>query len=170
MPTVWYVSPWTETNLEGVHLRTMETGRTRTERRERAAKEVRDLLAQLYRSFVLWGSVYGDANHHEEQDEMRERVARLLGEFSGHYLPRTVWLEEATRKKIEIFLKKSEGLYRELSAEIEQQGYARVRARITKRVSKELGPLRKEAESGLEAEPAGTRPRWRRRLRRIVSG
>jgi hypothetical protein len=140
------------------------------ERRERAAKEVRDLLAQLYRSFVLWGSVYGDANHHEEQDEMRERVARLLGEFSGHYLPRTVWLEEATRKKIEIFLKKSEGLYRELSAEIEQQGYARVRARITKRVSKELGPLRREAESGLEAEPAGTRPRWHRRLRGIVSG
>ena len=152
-------------------MRTTEAGRTRTERSERAAKEVRDLLAQLYRSFVLWGSVYGDANHHEEQDEMRERVARLLGEFSGHYLPRTVWLDEATRKRIEVFFKKSESLYRELAAEIEQQGYARVRARITKRVSKELGPLRKEAESGLEAESAGgTRPRWHRRLRWILSG
>jgi hypothetical protein len=151
-------------------LRTMEAWRTRTERRERTAIEVRDLLAQLYRSFVLWGSVYGDANHHDEQDEMRERVARLLGEFSGHYLPRTMWLEEATRKKIEVFLKKSEGLYQDLSAEIEQQGYAQVRARIAKRVSKELGPLRKEAESGLEAELAGTRPRWRRRLRGMVSG
>src|SRR3712207_4148087 len=112
---------WTETNLEGVHLRTTEAGRTRTERRERAAKEVRDLLAQLYRSFVLWGSVYGDANQHDEQGEMRERVAKLLGEFSGHYLPRTVWLDEATRKKIEVFLKKSEGLYRELSAEIRSE-------------------------------------------------
>ena len=148
-------------------MRTTEAGRTRTERRERAATEVRDLLAQLYRSFVLWGSVYGDANHHDEQDAMRERVARLLGEFSGHYLPRTVWLEEATRKKIEVFLNKSEGLYRDLSAEIEQHGYAQVR--ITKRVSRELGPLRKEAESGLEAELAGTRPRWRRRLRGIVN-
>ena len=104
-------------------MHTMEAGRTRTERRERAAKEVRDLLAKLYRSFVLWGSVYGDANHHEELDEMRERVATLLDEFSGHYLPRTVWLEEATRKKIEVFLKRSEVLYRDLSAEIEQQGY-----------------------------------------------
>ena len=151
-------------------MRTMEAGRTRTERRERAATEVRELLAQLYRSFVLWGSVYGDANDHDEQDEMRERVARLLGEFSGHYLPRTVWLEEATRKKIEAFLKKSEGLYRDLSAEIEQHGYAQVRARITKRVSKELGPLRKEADSNLEAHLAETRPRWHRRLRRMVSG
>ena len=114
--------------------------------------------------------MYVGADHHDEQDQMRERVARLLGEFSGHYLPRTVWLEEATRKKIEVFLKKSESLYRELSAEIEQQGYARVRARFTKRVSKELGPLRKEAESGLETEPAGARPRWHRRLRGIVSG
>ena len=147
----------------------MEAGRNRTERRERAAREVRDLLAQLYRSFVLWGSVYVGTDHHDEQDEMRERVAKLLGEFSGHYLPRTVWLEEATRKKVEVFLKKSESLYREHSAEIEQQGYTQVRARMTKRVSKELGPLRKEADSALEAELAGTRPRWRRRLRGIVS-
>ncbi len=151
-------------------MRTMEAGQTRTERRERAVTEVRDLLAQLYRSFVLWGSVYGDANHHDEQDEMRERVARLLDDFSSHYLPRTMWLEEATRKKIEVFLKRSEGLYQDLSVEIEQKGYAQVRARIAKRVSKELGPLRKEAESGLEAEPARTRPRWHRRLRGILSG
>ena len=151
-------------------MRTMEAGRNLTERRELAAAEVRALLTQLYRSFVLWGSVYEDADHHDEPGEMKERVARLLGEFPGHYLPRTVWLEESTRKKVEAFLKKSEGLYRELSAEIEQQGYAQVRARIAKRVSKELGPLRKEAESGLEAELAGTRPRWRRRLRTIVSG
>ena len=151
-------------------MRTMEAGRDRTERGERAAAEVRDLLAQLYRSFVLWGSVYGDADHHDEQDEMEERVARLLGEFSGHYLPRTVWLEEATRKKVEAFLKKSEGLYRELSAGIEQHGYAQVRATMASRISKELGPLRKDAESVLEAEVAGTRPRWRRRLRGMVGG
>ena len=151
-------------------MRTTEAGRNRTERRGRAAAEVRDLLAQLYRSFVLWGSVYGDADHHAEQDEMEERVARLLGQFSSHYLPRTVWLEVPTRKKVEVFLKKSESLYRELSAEIDQQGYAQVRARITKRVSKELGPLRKDAESDLEAELAGTRrPRWHRRLRGIVT-
>jgi hypothetical protein len=149
----------------------MEAARNRTERRERAAGEVRALLAPLYRSFVLWGSVYGDADHHDEQDEMRERVARLLGEFSAHYLPRTVWLEEVTRKKVELFLEKSEGLYKELCEEIEKQGYARVRARMTKRVSKELGPLKRDAESDLEAEAAGNRlPPWRRRLRRIVTG
>jgi DNA anti-recombination protein RmuC len=39
-------------------LRTTEAGRNRTERRERAAAEVKDLLARLYRSFVLWGSLY----------------------------------------------------------------------------------------------------------------
>ena len=151
-------------------MRAMEAGRNLTERRERAAAEVRGLLTQLYRSFVLWGSVYGDADHHDEQDEMQGRVAWLLGEFSGHYLPRTVWLEEVTRRKVEAFLKKSEELYRELSAEIEQQGYARARARIAKRVSKELGPLRKDAESVLEAEMRGTRPRWHRRLRGMVGG
>ena len=151
-------------------MRTMEAGRTGTERREREAAEVRDRLAQLYRSFVLWGSVNVGADHHDEQDEMEERVARLLGAFSGHYLPRTVWLEEATRKKVEVFLMKSEILYRELSADIKQQGYAHVRARMAKRISKELGPLRKEAQSALEAELAGTRPRWRKRLHGIVSG
>ncbi len=151
-------------------MRTMEAGRNRTARRGRAAAEVRERLAQLYRSFVLWGSVYGDADRHDEQYEMEERVARLLGEFSGHYLPRTVWLEEATRKKVEAFLKKSEGLYRELSAEIEQRGYAQVRARMAKRISKELGPLRNDAESVLEAEVRGARPRWRSRLRGIVGG
>ncbi len=152
-------------------MRTMEAGRNGTERRERAAAEVRGLLAQLYRSFVLWGSVYGDDDHRDEKDEMWGRVDRLLGEFSARYLPRTVWLEEATRKKIEAFLKKSESLYRELSAEIEQQGYAKVRARMAKRVSKELGPLRREAESALEAELGGTRhPRWRRRLRGMMGG
>lgn len=151
-------------------MRAMEAGRNRTERRERAAAEVRDLLAQLYRSFVLWGSVYEDSDPYGEQEEARERVATLLGEFSGRYLPRSVWLEEATRRKIEIFLKKSESLYRELCVEIQQQGYARVRARMAKRVSKELGPLRKDAELDLEAEVTGTRrPRWHRRLREMVS-
>ena len=151
-------------------MRTTGAGRDRSARRARAAAEVRERLTQLYRSFVLWGSVYGGTDHCDEQDEMRERVARLLGEFSGHYLPRTVWLEESTRKKVEVFLKRSETLYLELCAEIEQQGYARVRARMAKRVSKELGPLRKDAESDLEAAAAGARPRWRRRLRGIVTG
>jgi len=151
-------------------LRTTEAGRNRTERRERAAAEVRDLLAQLYRSFVLWGSLYEDVDRSSENERARERVATLLGEFSGRYLPRSVWLEEATRKKIEVFLKKSESLYRELSIEIQQQGYVQVRARMTKRVSKELGPLRKDAESDLEAEETGSRrPRWHRRLREMVT-
>jgi hypothetical protein len=149
-------------------LRTMEAGRNRTERRERAAAEVKDLLAQLYRSFVLWGSLYEDVDRSGEKERARERVATLLGEFSGRYLPRSVWLEEATRKKIEVFLKKSESLYRELCVEIQQQGYAQ--ARMTKRVSKELGPLRKDAESDLEAEVTGSRrPRWHRRLREMVT-
>lgn len=155
-------------------MRTMEVERSHTARSRprsrRAAAEIRDPLAQLYRSFVAWGSLYGDVDSNDEQEETGERVARLLGEVSGHYLPRSVWLEEATRKRIEAFLEEAEDLYRELSAEIKERDYAQVRARIATRVSKELGPLRKEAELDLEAELAGTRrPRWRRRLRGIVS-
>ena len=58
--------------------------RVQSDRRQRAVVEVRGLLAQLYRSFVLWGSLYEDLEH----EQMRERVAALCGEFSGQYLAR----------------------------------------------------------------------------------
>jgi hypothetical protein len=37
---------------------------------------------------------------------------------------------------------------------------------MERRVSKQLRPLKTEAESGLEAELAEPRPRWRERLRK----
>jgi hypothetical protein len=145
-------------------LRITEAGRGRRERRHRAAVEVRGVLAQLYRSFVLWGSLYGDLDDQEEQ--MRERIDGLSGEFSGHYLSRSVWFEQATRKKIDKFIERSRDLYSDFSADIMERGYAQVRADIANRVSRELGPLKKEADAALNVELAGTRqPRWRRRLR-----
>ncbi len=140
-------------------------GRGRIERRERAVAEIRDLLAELYRSFVAWASLYGDFEGRDERDR-RERVARLLDEFYSHYLPRSMWVGEGTRKKIENFIERSENLYSEFCADIEKRGYARARTGMAKRISRKLGPLRREAESDLKAEPeSARRPRWRRRLR-----
>jgi hypothetical protein len=145
-------------------LRMAEAGRGRSDRRHRAAGEVRGVLAQLYRSFVLWGSLYGDPDRQEEQ--MRERVNGLSGEFSGHYLSRSVWFEQATRRKIDKFIERSRNLYSDFSADIKERGYAQARADIASRVSRELGPLKKEADAALNVELAGTRqPPWRRRLR-----
>ena len=137
-----------------------------SERRGQAVAEVRAVLARLYRGFVWWSSLYEDADLQYEQERRREEVVGLLGEFSRHYLSRSVWLEQGTRKKIERFAEKSEDLYSDFVADIVDRGYARTRDAMADRVSRELGPLRKEAEAGLESELAGTRqPRWRKRLR-----
>ena len=141
-------------------------GRGRIERRERAVAEIQAQLAALYRSFVACGSLYGDVDDRDERDR-RERVSRLSRELSNGYLARSMWLGEGTRKKVENFIDKSENLYSEFCADIEEQGYTRTRAGMTARVSRKLGPLRKEVESDLKAEPEPTRqPRWRRRPRR----
>lgn len=138
-------------------------GRARIERRERAVAEIRGLLAELYRSFVTWASLYGDFDARDERDR-RERVSGLLDEFYSYYLPRSMWVGEGTRKKIENFIERSESLYSEFCADIEKRGYARVRIGMTKRISRKLGPLRREAEADLKIEPEPTRrPRWRLR-------
>lgn len=127
--------------------------------------EVRGLLARLYRGFVWWGSLYEDADLPYEQERRREEVVGLLGEFTGNYLARSVWFEGGTRKKIERFIDKSEDLYSDFVADIVDRGYARTRPLMANRVSKELGPLRKEAEASLEGELTGAR-QWGWRLRR----
>jgi hypothetical protein len=148
-------------------LRTTEGRDGQGERREQAVAEVRDLLARLYRAFVAWGSMYGGLDLRDEQELRREEVVRLLGEFPGQYLSRSVWLEQGTRKKIKRFIDKSEDLYSDFVAEIVDRGYAQTRDVMAARVSKELGLLRKDAEASLESELlAGARePPWRRRLR-----
>ncbi len=148
--------------LEGAILRTLENERGQVERRRRAAAEVRELLARVYRGFVAWGSLYGDVDAREEW-ERGERVSALIGELTNGYAPRSLWLEEGTRKKIEGFIRKADDLCSRFSADVAENGYERARAGIARRVSKELGPLRKEVEAGLEDELAGPRPsRWRR--------
>lgn len=148
-------------------MRTTEGRDGQGERREQAVAEVRDLLARLYRAFVAWGSMYGGLELRDEQELRREEVVRLLGEFPGQYLSRSVWLEQGTRKKIKRFIDKSEDLYSDFVAEIVDRGYAQTRDVMAARVSKELGLLRKDAEASLESELlAGARePPWRRRLR-----
>ena len=134
------------------------------ERRRQAVAEVRALLARLYRGFVWWGSLYEDADLAYEQERRREEIIGLLGELSCNYLARSVWLEGGTRKKIERFIDKSEDLYSEFYADIEERGYTRARAGMTKRIRSKLGLLRKEAESDLKDEPDDpSQPRWRRR-------
>lgn len=142
-------------------MRTLENERGQVERR-RAVAEVRELLARVYRGFVAWGSLYGDVGVREER-ERGERVSALIGELANSYAPRSLWLEEGTRKKIEGFIRKSDDLCSRFSADVAENGYEKARAGITRRVSKELGPLRREAEIGLEDELAGPRQsRWRR--------
>ena len=101
-------------------------------------------LTRLYRGFVGWASLYGDMDDPDER-ERRERVVLLLDEFSRQYLPRSVWLMEGNRKKIENFIARAEELCSEFSAEIEARGYHRVRRSMEKRVSKKLRPLKTEA-------------------------
>lgn len=137
-----------------------------SERRGQAVAEVREVLARLYRGFVWWSSLYEDADVRYEQERRREEVVGLLGEFPRHYLSRSVWLEQGTRRKIERFVEKAEDLYSDFVADIVDRGYARTRDVMATRISRELGPLRKDAEASLESELAGTRQsRWRKRLR-----
>ena len=132
-------------------MRTIEFGGARVERRQSAVAEIREQLTRVYRGFVGWASLYGDMDDPDER-ERRERVVLLLDEFSKQYLPRSVWLMEGNRKKIENYLSRAEELCSEFSAEIEARGYHRVRRSMEKRVSKKLRPLKTEAEYGLEAE------------------
>ena len=151
--------------MGGFVLRTIEVEGGRVGRHQSAVVEIRKHLAELYRAFVWWTSLYGEVEDHYEK-EKRERVIDLLDELSNQYLPRSVWLTEGCRKKVENFVSRSEELCSEFSAEIEERGYPRVKRSMERRVSKQLRPLKTEAESGLEAELAEPRPRWRERLRK----
>ena len=137
-------------------------GRGPAVRRERAVAEVRAQLAGLYRSFVAWASLYGDVDDQDERDR-RDQVSSLARTLSNGYLARSMWLEEGIRRKIEAFIEKSENLYSEFCAGVEKQGYTRTRASMAYRVSRKLGPLKREIESDLETEPE---PNSRWRLRR----
>jgi hypothetical protein len=144
-------------------LRAIGVEGTRVERRRTAVVELQGHLAGLYRGFVGWASLYGDS--YEDEQERRERVFLLLDELSRQYLPRSVWLTEGNRTKIETYQSTAEGLWYEFSAQIEERGYHRIRRSMEKRVSKELRPLKTEAEAALEAELAEPRrPTWRERL------
>ena len=116
-------------------MRTIEFGGSRVERRQSAVAEIRVQLTVLYRGFVGWASLYGDMDDPDEL-ERRERVVLLLDESTKQYLPRSMWLAETNRKKIETFIGKAEELCSEFSAEIEARGYHRVRRSMEKRVSK----------------------------------
>lgn len=147
-------------------MRAIEAEGARVERRRSAVEEIRKHLARLYRGFVWWASLYGEVDDHYEK-ERRELVLGLHEELSNQYLPRSVWLTEGSRKKVESFLRMSEELCSEFSAEIEARGYPRVKHSMERRVSKKLRPLKMEAESELEAELAEPRrPGWRERLRK----
>jgi hypothetical protein len=147
-------------------LKTTGAERGRTGGRQRAVAELREMLARSYRSFVAWGSLYGDLDLRYEQERSREEVVRLLDQLPGEYLARSMWIEPATRKKIERFIEKARYLHADFVADIIEQSYPRSRAVMTNRVSRELGPLKKEADAALNLELAETRqPRWRRSLR-----
>lgn len=134
--------------------------------RQRVVAEIRKSIARPYRDFITWGSLYEVANE-EEEERRREQVSRSLGDLRNRYLPRSMWLEPGTRKKIEAFMEEAGELLEELSEDVEDLGYARARSEIARRVTRELGPLRKEVEAGLEAELSAPEPgRWRGRLRR----
>jgi hypothetical protein len=147
-------------------LESIDFGRIGVERRRYAVEEVRYALARLYRGFVLWASMYGEADTREER-ERREHVDHLLELFSRCYLPRSMWLAGPTRERIEDFAEKSREMRERFSAEVEAKGYEEVRAGMARRVSKKLGPARKQVDLALETELAGPPPsRWRTRFGR----
>ena len=144
-------------------METIGFGRTGVERRRYAVEEIRFSLARLYRGFVLWTSLYGEADGGEER-ERREQVDHLLELFSRCYMPRSMWLAGETRERIEDFAEKSREMRERFSAEVEEKGYEEVRAGMARRVSKKLGPARKQLELALETELADPKPsRWRLR-------
>ena len=147
-------------------MKSIELGPVGVERRRYAVEEIRFSLARLYRGFVLWASLYGDVDDPEER-ERRERVDELIDGLSRSYLPRSMWLAGQTQEKIEDFTRRSRELRTLLSAEIEEKGYERARAGMARRVSKRLGPMRRQVDSALETELRGPQPsRWRARFRR----
>ncbi len=144
----------------------MEVERVQAERRQRAVGEIQNRLTKLYRAFVAWASLYGDVEERDER-ERRERVLELLDALQNGYLPRSLWLTEANRKKVEGLVQRSEDLYSEFCAAIEERGYEKVRSSMDKRVSKRLGPLKKDVESSLQAELSEEhRAGWRGRFLR----
>ena len=147
-------------------MRTTEVERARVEGRHRAVADIERDLAKLYRGFVAWASLYGPVDHREER-ERRQWVVELIDGLYNCYLPRSVWLTEGNRKKMEGFVQRSEELCSEFSAAIEERGYEKVRTRMAKRVSKRLGRLKKDLEANLEAGLAEPRRQgWRGRLHR----
>jgi hypothetical protein len=133
-------------------VRTTQAERGRTERRQRAAAEIQMLLADLYRGFVAWASLYADADGRYEQDQ-RERVASLMDHLSNGYLARSMWLEPGVRRRVEGFIERSEDLYSKFCTDIEVRGYARAKKSMANRVSRQLRSLRKVVESELEEDP-----------------
>ena len=145
-------------------VRTTQAEHGRVERRQRATVEIQNMLADVYRGFVAWASLYGDGHYEQEQ---RERVTDLMDRLSNGYLARSMWLEPGARKRIEVFIEKSEDLYSRFCADIEVRGYARARKRMANRVSRQLRSQRKAAESSLKSDPEDPLPRWPARLRRF---
>jgi hypothetical protein len=144
----------------------IEAEGARIERRRSAVVEIRKHLSRLYRGFVWWASLYGEVEDHYER-EWRDLILWLHDELFNQYLPRSVCLTEGSRKKVERFLRMSEELCSEFSAEIEARGYPQVKHSMERRVSKKLRPLKTEAESGLQTELEEPRSRgWRKRLRK----
>ncbi len=121
-------------------------------------------MAKLYRAFVLWSSHYGDG---DEERERRDLVDELIELFTRCYLPRSMWLTGETRERIEGFAAKSRELRAQLSADVEERGYEKARKRMSRRVSRKLGPMRKQVDRALATEIAAPKPsRWRARLGR----
>jgi hypothetical protein len=142
---------------------TMQAGQGRVERRQRAVAEIQILLADVYRGFIAWASLYGDGHYEQEQ---REQVPALIDRLSNGYLARSMWLEAGARKKVEDFIEKSEDFYSRFCADIEDRGYAKVKKSMANRVSRQLRSARKVAESSLQDDPDDSRPRWPARLLR----
>ena len=142
---------------------TTQAGQGQVERRRRAAAEIQNMLADVYRGFVAWASLYGEGHYEQEQ---RERVTDLIDRLSNGYLARSMWLEPGARKKVEDFVERSEDLYSRFCADIEVRGYAKAKKSMTNRVSRQLRSQRKVAESYLKDDPEDPRPRWPTRLLR----
>jgi hypothetical protein len=142
---------------------TMQAGQNRVERRQRAVAEIQILLADVYRGFIAWASLYGDGHYEQEQ---RARIPALIDRLSNGYLARSMWLEPGARKKVEDFIEKSEDLYSRFCADIEERGYAKVKRSMANRVSRQLRSARKVAEASLQDDPEESRPRWPTRLLR----
>ena len=150
----------------GMILKSIEFAPIGVERHRYAVEEIRFSLARLYRGFVLWASMYGETDAREER-ERRERVDQLLDQFHKSYLPRSMWLAGETRERIEDFAQKSREMRERFSAEVEERGYEEVRSGMARRVSKKLGPARKQVDLALETELTGPKPsRWRPRFGR----